>query len=140
MKFYERVLGFEKEILPDGKPRYALRCGNNKINLQDCATELMNKAQVPTFGSGDFCLVAAVPLNEVLAHLRGENVSIEGLSHGRPRARCAPSIFTTPTAISSKYRRTSMVEHAIIRRRSQCTQKHRTAQGSGLQLGDLDAT
>jgi catechol 2,3-dioxygenase-like lactoylglutathione lyase family enzyme len=77
-RFYERVLGFEREIFPgsDGRPRYALRFGNQKINLQDRATDTANKAQTPTFGSGDFCLIAAVPLEQVLAHLRAENIAI----------------------------------------------------------------
>jgi catechol 2,3-dioxygenase-like lactoylglutathione lyase family enzyme len=78
-RFYERVLGFEREAFPgsDGRPRHALRFGNQKINLQDRATDTANKARTPTFGSGDFCLVAAVPLEEVLARLRAENVTIE---------------------------------------------------------------
>jgi catechol 2,3-dioxygenase-like lactoylglutathione lyase family enzyme len=77
-KFYERVLGFESEIFQgsDGRPRYALRFGNHKINLQDRATDTANKAQVPTFGSGDFCLIAAVPLERMLVHLRAENIGI----------------------------------------------------------------
>ena len=76
--FYELALGFEREIFPgsDGRPRYALRFGNQKINLQDRATDTVNKAQTPTFGSGDFCLIAAVPLDQMLAHLRAENVAI----------------------------------------------------------------
>jgi catechol 2,3-dioxygenase-like lactoylglutathione lyase family enzyme len=78
MKFYETALGFEREIFPgsDGRPRYALRFGKQKINLQDRATDTVNKAQTPTFGSGDFCLIAAVPLEQVLAHLRAENIAI----------------------------------------------------------------
>ena len=77
-KFYERVLGFEREFFrgPEGQPRYALRFGNQKINLQDRTTDTPTKAQTPTMGSGDFCLIAAVPLDEVLAHLRAENVPI----------------------------------------------------------------
>ena len=77
-KFYERVLGFERETFlgSDGQPRYALRFGKQKINLQDRATDTANKAQVPTFGSGDFCLIAAVPLEQVLAQLRAENIAI----------------------------------------------------------------
>jgi catechol 2,3-dioxygenase-like lactoylglutathione lyase family enzyme len=80
VKFYQRVLGFEKEVFPgsDGKPRYALRFGNNKINLQDRATDVVNKAKAPTFGSGDYCLVAAVPLNEVIAHLNAQKIEIVG--------------------------------------------------------------
>jgi len=77
-KFYERALGFEREIFQgsDGRPRYALRFGNQKINLQDRTTDTANKAQNPTFGSGDFCVIAAFPLEQVLAHLRAENIAI----------------------------------------------------------------
>jgi len=76
--FYERVLGFEKQFFlgPEGQPRYALRFGNQKINLQDRATETPTKAQTPTIGSADFCVIAAVSLDDVLAHLRAENVPI----------------------------------------------------------------
>jgi catechol 2,3-dioxygenase-like lactoylglutathione lyase family enzyme len=85
IKLYERVLGFEREVFQgsDGTPRYALRFGNQKINLQDRATDTANKAQVPTFGSGDFCLIATVPLQEVLAHLRAENIVIVAGPVGR---------------------------------------------------------
>ena len=41
------------------------------------ATETPTKARVPTLGAGDFCLIAAVPLDEVIAHLRKESVEIE---------------------------------------------------------------
>ena len=77
-KFYERALGFEREVFKgsDGQPRYALRFGNQKINLQDRATDTVNKAQSPTFGSGDFCLIAALPLEKVLAHLRAETIAL----------------------------------------------------------------
>jgi catechol 2,3-dioxygenase-like lactoylglutathione lyase family enzyme len=79
IKFYERVLGFEREVFPgsDGRPRYALRFGNQKINLQDRATDTVNKARVPTFGSGDFCLIAVVPLERVLERLSAEHIAIE---------------------------------------------------------------
>jgi catechol 2,3-dioxygenase-like lactoylglutathione lyase family enzyme len=78
LKFYERVLGFEREMFQgsDGQLRYALRFGDQKINLQDGATDTANKAQVPTFGSADFCLIATVPLQQVRDHLRAENVAI----------------------------------------------------------------
>jgi catechol 2,3-dioxygenase-like lactoylglutathione lyase family enzyme len=78
-RFYERALGFEYEFFrgPEGQPRHALRFGNQKINLQDAATETPTKARVPTQGAGDFCLVAAVPLDDVIAHLRTAGVAIE---------------------------------------------------------------
>jgi catechol 2,3-dioxygenase-like lactoylglutathione lyase family enzyme len=77
-RFYARTLGFAREVFQgsDGRPRYALRFGNQKINLQDRATDTSTKAKTPTFGSGDFCLIAAVPLEQVLAHLRAEHIAI----------------------------------------------------------------
>ena len=78
-QFYERALGFEREFFrgPEGQPRHALRFGKLKINLQDRTTETPTKARTPTFGAGDFCLIAAVPLDEVIAHLRSENIAID---------------------------------------------------------------
>ena len=78
-QFYARALGFEYEFFrgPEGKPRHALRFGVQKINLQDASTETPTKARVPTQGSGDFCLVATAPLDEVIAHLNAESIPIE---------------------------------------------------------------
>lgn len=78
-RFYETTLGFERETFsgPDGQPRYALRFGQQKINLQDRSTVTPTKARRPTFGSGDFCLIAAVPLDAVIAHLQALDVPIE---------------------------------------------------------------
>jgi catechol 2,3-dioxygenase-like lactoylglutathione lyase family enzyme len=78
-EFYERVLGFEPEFFrgPEGQPRYSLRFGDVKINLQDSDTETPTKAAVPTLGSGDFCLIAAVPLDEFISHLKDQKVPIE---------------------------------------------------------------
>ena len=78
-QFYERVLGFEPEFFrgPQGQPRYSLRFGDVKINLQDGDTETPTKAAVPTLGAGDFCLIAAVPLDQFIAHLNEQNVPIE---------------------------------------------------------------
>jgi catechol 2,3-dioxygenase-like lactoylglutathione lyase family enzyme len=78
-RFYRRALGLEAEFFrgPEGQPRHALRFGNQKINLQDAATETPTKARAPTQGSGDFCLIAARPIEEVIAHLRVEAIPIE---------------------------------------------------------------
>ncbi|MSQ55159.1 MAG: VOC family protein [Betaproteobacteria bacterium] len=77
-RFYERALGFEREFFrgPEGQARHALKFGRHKINLQDRATETPTKADTPTFGSGDFCLISAVPVDEVLAHLKAEGIPI----------------------------------------------------------------
>jgi len=77
-QFYERALGLEREFFrgPEGQPRHALRFGRQKINLQDRSTDTPTKASTPTFGSGDFCLIAAAPLDEVIAHLRAEGIAL----------------------------------------------------------------
>jgi catechol 2,3-dioxygenase-like lactoylglutathione lyase family enzyme len=77
--FYERALGLKRETFrgPDGQQRYALAFGRQKINLQDRGTVTPTKAARPTFGSGDFCLIAAVPIDEVIAHLRAQDIVLE---------------------------------------------------------------
>jgi catechol 2,3-dioxygenase-like lactoylglutathione lyase family enzyme len=79
LAFYERALLLKRELFrgPDGQTRYALTLGRQKINLQDRSTETPTKARRPTFGAGDFCLIAATPLDEVIAHLRAESIAIE---------------------------------------------------------------
>ncbi len=78
-QFYERALGFERERFqgPGGKLRHALKFGRQKINLQDRGTDTPTKARVPTLGSGDFCVLASVPLDDVIAHLLSVNVPLE---------------------------------------------------------------
>lgn len=77
--FYERALGMRREFFrgPEGQPRHALLFGTQKINLQDGNTDTPTKAATPTRGSGDFCLIASVPLDEVIAHLAAEGVALE---------------------------------------------------------------
>jgi catechol 2,3-dioxygenase-like lactoylglutathione lyase family enzyme len=69
--FYRRVLGMAAETFGDG--RQALRFGNQKINLQTLGQESRNYAGI---GSGDLCLITDWPLNDVIAHLRAEQVEI----------------------------------------------------------------
>lgn len=78
-RFYERALGMRREFFrgPEGQPRHALLFGKQKLNLQDAATETPTKARVPTVGAGDFCLIAAGPLDSVIAHLKAEGIAID---------------------------------------------------------------
>ena len=78
-KFYEKAFGFEREFFrgPEGQPRHAILFGKQKINLQDHATETPTKAKVPTLGSGDFCLISKVPLDQVIEHLKNKNITID---------------------------------------------------------------
>ena len=48
-----------------------------KINLQDRETDTPTKARVPTIGSGDFCLITSVPLDQLIAHLEAQGIAID---------------------------------------------------------------
>ena len=56
--------------------RKALSFGAQKINLHPAGREFEPKAQAPTPGSADLCLIAAVPLDEAIAHLATCGVAI----------------------------------------------------------------
>ncbi|TPI68951.1 VOC family protein [Mesorhizobium sp. B3-1-3] len=74
-EFYERVLGMRR--LDEPSRPTALLFGAQKINLHEVGRTFEPKAKTPTPGSGDFCLVAAVPLAEVQASLEANGVAIE---------------------------------------------------------------
>jgi len=77
IEFYTRVLGMRLEVF--GQGRKALRFGDQKFNLQDgkSKVDIMAVAKTPTPGSADLCLLAAVPLDEVIAQLKKQNVPVE---------------------------------------------------------------
>ena len=66
-EFYSRVLGMNTVAF--GAGRVALAFGAQKINLHQAGREFEPKANHPTPGSADICLIAAVPLAQVIAHL-----------------------------------------------------------------------
>jgi catechol 2,3-dioxygenase-like lactoylglutathione lyase family enzyme len=74
-EFYERVLGMAVETF--GANRKALRFGSQKINLHQVGQEFEPKAAHPASGAGDFCLIAACSMDELVAHLQAESVDIE---------------------------------------------------------------
>ncbi|KAA0574272.1 VOC family protein [Azospirillum sp. Sh1] len=73
--FYSDVLGMEVVTFAGG--RRALSFGAQKINLHEVGREFEPKAARPTAGSGDFCLIADTPLEEVIAHLQVRGIAIE---------------------------------------------------------------
>jgi|SRR5690348_375384 len=73
-RFYTRVLGM-KRVEFGG--RVALAFGRQKINLHRVGHEYEPKARRATPGSGDFCLIAATPLEAVAAHLSACGVIVE---------------------------------------------------------------
>jgi catechol 2,3-dioxygenase-like lactoylglutathione lyase family enzyme len=53
-----------------GNPiRYALRFGNEKINIHERGKEFEPKAHLPVPGALDLCFLASVPLNDVIQNL-----------------------------------------------------------------------
>lgn len=74
LAFYTRVLGMEAVTFAGG--RKALAFGAQKINLHHAGREFEPKAARPTPGSADLCLLTALPLDQVLAHLAAQEVPV----------------------------------------------------------------
>jgi catechol 2,3-dioxygenase-like lactoylglutathione lyase family enzyme len=79
--FYTRALGMRLETFgePPKPQRKALRFGDQKFNLHQAGDGNVTDiyADRPTAGSLDLCLIAAVPLDEVIAHLKANDFAIE---------------------------------------------------------------
>ena len=76
--FYEK-LGMQTETFQpaDGTTRTALKFGNQKINLHEAGYEFEPKAETPTAGSADFCLITKTPLSGWITHLATNSITIE---------------------------------------------------------------
>jgi catechol 2,3-dioxygenase-like lactoylglutathione lyase family enzyme len=72
--FYQRVLGVEIVTFAGG--RKGLAFGRNKINLHQQGKEFEPKADRPTPGSADFCLITESPIAEVIKRLQLAHVPI----------------------------------------------------------------
>jgi len=73
--FYTSCLGFRR-VDREGGPT-SLRFGRQKINVHQADHPFEPKARKPTEGSADFCLIAAVPLRDVLDRLARLEVPVE---------------------------------------------------------------
>lgn len=73
--FYVDILGME--LVTFNGSRKALRFGNQKINLHLKGHEYEPKANFPTPGSADLCLIADTALSDVITELNKQNISIE---------------------------------------------------------------
>jgi catechol 2,3-dioxygenase-like lactoylglutathione lyase family enzyme len=74
-EFYATVLGME--VVTFGENRRALKFGQQKLNLHQVGHEFEPKAQRPTAGAIDLCLITDVPLGEVMEHFVKCGVAIE---------------------------------------------------------------
>ncbi|ATY13661.1 VOC family virulence protein [Amycolatopsis sp. AA4] len=73
--FYTRVLGMTEVTFGPG--RKALAFGTSKINLHEAGREFEPKADRPTPGSADLCLITSDSLEQVVEELAGAGVPIE---------------------------------------------------------------
>jgi len=73
--FYERALGMRAVTFGEG--RRALAFGEQKLNLHQAGREFKPNARIATAGSADICFRTDVPLDDVVAHLRREGITIE---------------------------------------------------------------
>ncbi len=85
--FYTRVLGMTLERYGEG--RLALKFGGQKFNIHPPGFDAGIKARTPTPGSLDLCFLADRPLDEVIAHLKQNNIAIEEGPVTRTGARFA---------------------------------------------------
>ncbi len=74
IRFYTEVLGMTLETF--GAGRQALKFGNQKINIHVKGKEYEPKAHAPGTGTLDFCFIASVPLEQVIASLQKHQVAI----------------------------------------------------------------
>lgn len=74
LQFYCGVLGMEEVTFGSG--RKAIVCGSQKFNLHEKGKEFEPKAQKPTPGAIDLCLIVSTPLNEVIDHLTKHQIPI----------------------------------------------------------------
>jgi catechol 2,3-dioxygenase-like lactoylglutathione lyase family enzyme len=74
LSFYERVLGFRREVRPDAPA--SLKFGRQKINVHESEKTFEPKAARPTPGAGDFCLITLRSMDEVVAHLKDCGVTL----------------------------------------------------------------
>jgi catechol 2,3-dioxygenase-like lactoylglutathione lyase family enzyme len=74
VRFYEQALGMRGVTFGEG--RRALEFGQNKINLHQAGREFEPKADRPTPGSADLCLITDDPIEQVIDRLHAEGVPI----------------------------------------------------------------
>ena len=72
--FYVDILEMELDRRND---RYAVKFGNQKINIHRQKAEFMPAAQNVTFGSADICFIADGNIEEIYEELKAKNAPIE---------------------------------------------------------------
>lgn len=78
VSFYQNMLGMQAEKFTpaDGTVRWALKFGEQKINLHQAGQEFEPKARRATSGSADLCFLTETPLDKWQAHFAQNRVEI----------------------------------------------------------------
>ena len=77
VRFYTEVLGMKLESFQTPvAQRWALKFGNQKINLHEWGKEFEPRAHVAAPGTLDLCFIASVPLEQVVERLKLLGVEI----------------------------------------------------------------
>ena len=78
VSFYQNMLGMQAEKFTpaDGTVRWALKFGEQKINLHQAGQEFEPKARRTTSGSADLCFLTETPLDKWQAHFAQNRVEI----------------------------------------------------------------
>ena len=74
LNFYKQVMGFEPS---ESKGRWALRFGQQKINLHQADHTFEPKAAHPKPGSGDLCFITSDSPAQTISHLIKLGIAIE---------------------------------------------------------------
>ena len=74
LRFYTEVLGMETDT---SNQRFAVKFGNQKINLHVGKAQFLPAAKQPTFGSTDICLLAKGDIEEIKAEVESKGIEIE---------------------------------------------------------------
>ena len=74
LHFYVDILGME---LDDRNNRYAVKFGNQKINIHRKKAEFLPAARNVTYGSQDICLIAEGNIEEIKAEIEAKGYPIE---------------------------------------------------------------
>lgn len=72
--FYTCVLGMD--VITFGEGRKALAFGEQKLNLHEAGKEFEPKAEKPTPGAVDICLITRMPIEDVVTYLHSTGVTV----------------------------------------------------------------
>ena len=74
IRFYETVLGMEKQSFGEG--RIALKFGEQKINLHEYGNEFEPKAHLAVPGSEDLCFITDQGIAEIIKQVQKAGIEI----------------------------------------------------------------